>query len=299
MDISPPPPTPRPQAAGILLAGTLMAASAALWIRNLPEVPPMMIGFVRVAGAALLFLPLFIRQWRQRRPAWREFRYSLAAGAALALHFATWITSLRYTTVAHSVLLVATHPVFVIAISLLLLRLPVRRNQIAGAAIAMLGVVTIHWLAAGDVLAARPEANPALGNLLALLGGLFAAVYLLLGQAARRSLSTILHVEATYATAAVLLLLFSALAGQVSLPKPGADWLFLGLLVLLPTAGGHTIFNWGVRHLGAPVVSLFGLLEPLESALLALLFLGEAVGLATLAGGAIIITGLAVAVRRG
>ncbi len=119
------------------MLGSLMASSAAIWIRYLPGVSPLVIGYVRVGGAALILLPWFwLELVRRGPPAWPELRYSVLAGVALALHFATWIASLRYTTVAHSVLLVATHPMFVIAISLWLLRLPVARNQVVGAAVA-------------------------------------------------------------------------------------------------------------------------------------------------------------------
>jgi len=137
-----------------------------------------------------------------------------------------------------------------------------------------------------------------LGNALALAGGLFAAVYLLLSREARRSLSTVLHVEVTYATAAVVLLLAIIVLRVPPIPLAPGPWLYLGLLILLPTVGGHTIFNWGLRHLGTPLVSLFGLLEPVESALLALLILGEGIGGHTIIGGAAIIGGLVLAVWR-
>ncbi len=265
----------------------------------MPGVSPLTIGYVRVGGAALLLLPWFwLELARQGPPAWRELRYSLLAGVALALHFATWIASLRYTTVAHSVLMVATHPIFVIAISLWLLRVPVARNQVVGAAVALAGVVFIQWQDLGGDSVVGGASAPALGNLLALAGGLFAAVYLLLGRAARQTLSTIMHVEVTYATAAVVLLLMALTFGVPGPPRSSGPWVYLLLLVLLPTVGGHTIFNWGLRHLGAPLVSLIGLLEPVESAVLALLILGEAVPPATAVGAAVIVGGLALAIWR-
>ncbi|MBA7613787.1 MAG: EamA family transporter [Calditrichaeota bacterium] len=285
-------------AAGLVLLGSLMASSAAIWIRFLPEVSPISIGFIRVGGAAIIFFPLFWREWAKRRTSWRDFHYSVLAGVALALHFATWITSLRYTTVAHSVLFVATHPMFVIAISLGILRIPVARNQIVGALVALAGVVFIQWRDLGFAPPGSAGSEPILGNALALAGGLFAAVYLLLSREARRSLCTVLHVEVTYATAAVVLLLATIVLRVPPLPLEPGSWLYLGLLILLPTVGGHTIFNWGLRHLGAPLVSLFGLLEPVESALLALLILGEGIGGHTIIGGAAIIGGLILAVWR-
>ena len=290
--------TPFAFAAGVVLLGSLMASSAAIWIRFLPGVSPISIGFIRTAGAAIIFFPLFWRELGRRRISWRAYRYSVLAGIALALHFATWIASLGYTTVAKAVLFASTHPMFVIAISLGILRIPVARNQIAGALVSLAGVVFIQWQDLGFTPPGGGWSDSTLGNVLALAGGLFAAVYLLLGREARKSLSTVLHVEVTYASAAVVLLLATIVLRVPPIPLATGPWLYLGLLILLPTVGGHTIFNWGLRHLGVPLVSLFGLLEPVESALLALFILGEGIGGHTIIGGAAIIGGLVLAVWR-
>ena len=289
------PAPPFPFTVGVVLCGSLMASSSAIWIRFLPDLSPIVIGFIRVAGATVIFLPWFLREFGRQRPPWHVFRYSVLAGVALALHFATWIASLSYTTVALSVLFVATYPIFVIAISLGILRVPVARNQIIGAGVALSGIVFIQWHSHGaDPSGSLLDGQP-FGNLLALLGGFLAAVYMLFSQEARKSLSTILHVEVTYATAAVVLLLAVLTLGQPPIPLDPGPWLFLGLLILVPTLGGHTIFNWGVHHLGATLVSLMGLLEPVESALLALIFLGEGLPPHTLLGGIIILGGLTLA----
>ncbi len=281
------------------MLGSLMASSAAIWVRFLPGESPIAIAFIRVAGAALLLLPWFWREWRSRGGlSWGELRFSLLAGVALALHFATWIASLQYTTVAHSVLFVATHPMFVIAISVGLLRVPVARNQIVGAMVALAGVAFIQWRDLDFKAPAGLFTGPARGDLLALAGGLFAAVYLLLGREARRNLSTILHVEVTYASAAVVLLAMVLVLRVPLVPPSNSSWIYLALLVLLPTVGGHTIFNWGLRHLGAPLVSLFGLLEPVEAAFLALIILGEGLPATTVLGAGVILGGLGLAVWR-
>ena len=283
-------------ASGIVLLGSLMASSSAIWIRLLPGVSPIFISFVRVTGASIIFFPWFWREWKRKSFGLREFRFSALAGLALALHFVAWIASLSYTSVANSVLFVATHPMFVIAISLTILKLRVNRNQIIGALIALAGVVFIQWRELSFGSSEGILSGESLGNILALLGGFLAAVYLLLSWEARKTLSTMLHVEVTYATASIVLLLVLPFV-RISLTSlPDGSILLLGLLILLPTVGGHTIFNWGVRHIGAPMVSLFGLLEPVESAVLAFIILGEDVPLPTIIGGCIIIGGLVLAV---
>lgn len=278
----------------IVMGGSLMAASAAIWIRFIPEISPLVIGFIRTAGAALLLFPWFRREWRRQALSWRDLRLSVLCGVALALHFATWIASVNRTTVALSVLLVATHPMFVILISSALLHRKVAPNRIAGALLAFGGIVFIQWpyLAAG---AHGVWQGHGLGNLLALAGGFLAAIYFLLGQAARNRLGTIVHVEITYATAGVVLLVALLLAGETPIPLATRPWPYLALLILLPTVGGHTIFNWGLKHLGAPLIALIGLVEPIFSALLALIIFREGLPLATIGGGVIILAGLALA----
>ncbi len=282
----------RTTALWILLLGSMMTSSASIWIRYLPEMPPLMIGALRTGGAALVFLPWVIRQWSVRQPQWKYLRLSILAGIALALHFATWITSLQHTTVAHSVLFVSTNPIFVIAITWGLLRQKVRTAQIAGTAIAILGMVFIQW----RNLATAAGQDGTWGNLLALMGGLFAAIYLVIGKQARQELGTLIHVEVTYLTASVVLFMAAYGTGNAILPATTGEAIFILLLILLPTIGGHTIFNWGLKPLGVPVVSLFGLLEPIEAALLAFIILGEFVPLYTILGGMIILAGLGVAV---
>ncbi|MEE9464648.1 MAG: DMT family transporter [Candidatus Neomarinimicrobiota bacterium] len=284
----------RSTAVSIVLSGILMAASSAIWIRFIPEISPFVIGFIRVTGAALIFYPWFRREWRRQDLGWRDLRVSIWCGVALALHFATWIASVNRTTIALSSLLMSTHPMFVILISVGVLRLPVARNQITGALIASGGIVFIQWpyLAGGDGGLLQGHAW---GNMLALSGGLFLAIYFLLGQAARHRLGTIIHVEITYAAAGVLLLMAALIAGEVPVPLASRPWPFLALLILLPTVGGHTILNWGVKHLGAPLLSLFGLLEPVLSALLALLILREGIPPMTIIGGGVILAGLVLA----
>ena len=107
---------PRSLALLILMAGSIMASSSVIWIKFLPDASPLMIGFVRTLGAALIFLPFFLADYRTYRPLPKDFIYSCLSGVALAVHFAAWIASLRYTTVAQSVLFVATSPTFEILV---------------------------------------------------------------------------------------------------------------------------------------------------------------------------------------
>ncbi|MCF7901883.1 MAG: EamA family transporter [Candidatus Marinimicrobia bacterium] len=279
------------QAALVVVFGTQLASTGALWIRLVPDLSPIVVGWYRVFGAGLFFLPFFIRQRRRQPFVARSFRYSLLAGIALALHFALWISSLYFTSVSNSVLLVATHPIFVAILARFVFRLPLARQVIWGIALAFVGTTIIQWHALGD------EAG-FWGNMMALGGGLFAALYFLFSHRSREILNTIDHVVVTYLAAAVILFSWAVIGGYRLVPVSWEEVIFLALLILLPTVGGHTIFNWGVKQLGPTRVSLLMLLEPPESAFLAFLFLGELVAPTTWFGGSIILFGLFLALKR-
>jgi drug/metabolite transporter (DMT)-like permease len=289
---------PRPLALGILMAGSIMASSAAIWIKFLPDTSPLTMGFIRTVGAALILLPFFLADYRIHRPLPKDFIYSILSGLALAMHFATWIASLKYTTVAQSVLFVATAPVFVIIITIGILKRPVSWRRIIGGLIAVAGIIVVQYPNLGES-AVGGDSQRTLGNILALGGGLMAAIYIMLNQRARRKLTTMLHIEVAYVTAGLVLLVMALFSGHKLIPAASDQWIYLGLLILLPTVGGHTIFSWVLKHLDATLVSQFNLLEPVLATLLAFIVFGEAVGGATLIGGAVILTGLALAIRRG
>ena len=280
-----------PQAALVVLFGTLLASSGALWIRLVPDLSPIVVGWYRVFGAGLFFLPFFLRKRSGKSLVLKNFRYSFSSGIALALHFALWISSLYYTSVSNSVLLVATHPIFVAILARFVFRLPLSRQEIWGIALALVGTTVIQWNAFGD------DAN-FWGNMLALGGGLFEALYFLFSHRSREILNTIDHVVVTYLTASVILFGWALGNGDRLIPQTGTEVLFLALLILLPTIGGHTIFNWGVKQLGPTRVSLLMLLEPPESAFLAFMFLSEGIAPTTWVGGCVILTGLYLALKR-
>lgn len=288
---------PRYLALLTLLCGVTMGSSAAIWIKLLPDASPLMIGFIRTLGAALIFLPFFLADYHTHRPLPRDFIYSCFSGLALALHFATWITSLKYTTVAQSVLFVATAPIFVIVITIWFLKRPVSLRRIVGGLVAVVGMVVVQYPNLSHS-AIGGDSQRTLGNLLALAGGFMVAIYIILNQQARRKLTTMLHIEVTYVCAGLALLLMALFSGHKLTPTASDQWLYLALLILLPTVGGHTIFSWALKHLDATLVSQFNLLEPLQAALLAFVVFGETVDGATLIGGAVILFGLTMAMQR-
>lgn len=278
-----------------LAVGVLAVSGASILIRA-ATAPPAVIAFWRLALTALLLgLPAAWRHPRTDWPRGAEWRACAASGAALALHFVSWIASLRYTTVAASVLLVTLHPVVVLAAEALLLREPAAPSRVLGAALALAGTAVI---AAGDLSLAGPALA---GDLLAVLGAACMAAYLLIGRRVRQRLPVLVYATVVYGAAALLILAGLAAAGVPVLGYGAREYALFLALALLPTVMGHTVFNWVLAYLPASVVSVAILGEPVGAALLAWLVLGERPGPRVLWGGAAILAGvlLAVGVRVG
>ena len=275
----------------ILLAGIAAISTAAVLIR-FAEAPALVIAAWRLGLAAAVLLP--IELWRSRRlPARAELGWCALSGFLLAAHFAAWIASLSYTSVASSVVLVTTNPIFVGLASRWFLKEPLSRRTAWGIAVGFAGTVVVAW---GD-FGAGPA--PLVGDALALVGALAASAYLLAGRAARRQLGLGAYAAWTYSFAAAFLLAAALAAGLPLGPYPPATVGALVLLALVPQLVGHTTLNWALGHLPAATVAVVILGEPVGASLLAFGLLGEVPSSATLAGGACILAGIWLALDSG
>lgn len=217
----------------------------------------------------------------------KDLGWCLLSGLFLALHFATWVTSLFYTTVASSTVLVSMQPLFVMAGSHFLYRerVPALGLVAAGLAIAGSGLI-----GGGDIRAGREFL---LGDVLAFAGAAMVAGYVLIGRRLRQRLSLLGYTVPVYGFCSLLLFAMCGLAGQAVSGFPGRDWLLFVALAVVPTIGGHTLYNYCLRYLPAHVVSVASLGEPVGASLLVLAFLGEVPALTTVAGGALALGGIA------
>lgn len=239
----------------------------------------------RLALAALLLAPGWTRPLGGRA----GLPFALAAGGFLALHFAFWITSLSYTSVAASTALVTTNPVWVTLLGWWLFGERPSFLTLLGVGVALLGGVLIGL---GDSEGGG-GANP-------LLGAVAASCYFLLGrEAQRRGLSTWAYVRVAYTAAALLLLPLPYLFGGGYGGYPLEVYAYLLLMALLPQLVGHTSFNWATRHIPPVLVTLAILFEPVGASLLAYLLFGELPGSQVLLGALILLVGVALAVVGG
>ncbi|MFD5320509.1 DMT family transporter [Streptomyces sp. NPDC127098] len=270
---------------GISASGPLTAATAA---------PALAIAFWRNALAVAGLLPALLRRRgvlaELAGVSRRTLLLSLAAGAALAAHFGLWLPSLRLTSVASSVALVTTTPLW----TTLLLRLLGHRPATGvwlGSAIAFVGVV----LLTGVDLAVSADAL--VGDALALGGGIAGAAYVLLGAEVRRTTSTTAYTLLCYGTTTALLLPVCLLAGAALGGYSGETWLKLLAITVVAQLLGHSLLNRVVRGLGPAVTSTATLLETPGAVLIAALALGQLPPVAAYPALAVILAGLALVIR--
>jgi drug/metabolite transporter (DMT)-like permease len=271
----------------ILFLGVLFASFGSLFSR-MADAAPLAIAFYRMLFTSLIVAPVALIKCKEELNSLgrREIVASLVSGVFLALHFYTWITSLFYTTVASSTVLVTTHPLFVVIGSYLILKEKISAKAIFAGLVALGGVVFIGW---GDFQIGQ---KALLGDFLAVCGAIMVAGYMLIGRKLRQSLSVISYIFLVYSSSTVILFILS-LATATPLSSFSANtWLLFLALAVVPTIGGHSLFNWVLAYLPAPVVSISILGEPIGATLLALVFLGQIPSLTMLIGGSIILTGL-------
>jgi drug/metabolite transporter (DMT)-like permease len=276
----------------LVLIGLGAVSSAAILIK-LCAAPPFTIAAYRLTIAAIVFVTAtLLREGSPLRPfSRRQLAIAVASGGFLCLHFATWITSLRYTSVASSVVLVQTAPIFVALGSYVLLRETPRPLTGVGILLAFLGGFVI----AGNDRGSSPETLR--GDLLALAGAIGAAGYWVAGRRLRTTIGILPYAAVVYTTAAILLTALAVATGARLWPYPRHTLLLLFLIGMVPQVIGHTSFNYGLRFLSASVVSVLVLGEPVGATLLAYFILGEPVSAMKAAGGITILLGVYLAAR--
>ncbi len=270
----------------VLSVGLVAVSLAAIFIR-LADTNPLIVAAYRMALASLALLPWSLPALRRAKFTRANTLYAVLAGFFLGLHFVTWISSLAYTSVAASVSLVASQPLWVALLGWLFAGL-------APSFLTLLGVVTA---VAGGALIGFGDfgsgAAPLLGDALAVTGAVAGAAYFLLGRAAQRQgLSLNAYVGVAYGVAAVFLLPLPWFAG-VSYGGYSAETLvWVVLLALIPQLVGHTGINYALRYLSPTLVATAVLLEPVGAVLLAVLVFAEFPSWVTVVGAAVLLAGV-------
>ncbi len=277
----------------ILLVGVLSVSFAAIFIR-LAEAPPLVIATYRLTIAAVILIPIASIKSRvslKQLPR-HDWLLILLSSVFMALHFGLWITSLSYTSIASSVILVTSHPAFVAVISYFLWGERLNKLTIGGIVVALLGVIFINY--GGFTLS--PQAI--LGDLLALIAGFAMGAYLLIGGQLRARIDILSYLTIIYTGAAVILLITTLLSGYNLSGYSPLTYTMMILLALVPQLIGHSCLNLAVRLIPVTFVSVAILGEPVGATLLGYIILGETPTLNDIAGGILILGGIFIVLRR-
>jgi drug/metabolite transporter (DMT)-like permease len=274
-----------------LCIGIFAISTASIFIK-LCEAPALIIAAYRMMLASLMLMPFacYKKTWR----GWEknDRRWFLLSGLFLSLHFAFWIASLKYTSVASSVVLVTTHPIFVGIGSWLFLKEQMEMTLVLGIALSVLGSGLIGY---GDRIWSK---EALMGDGLALLGAIAVSGYLLVGKKMRKNQELFSYIFPVYSTAGLILILLSLIFQKSFWGYSPSTYLYLFLLALIPQLIGHTTFNWALKYLPASIVAIAILGEPVGSTILAYFILNEGLTVWKILGGISIFAGILFALEK-
>lgn len=278
----------------VLLFGVLAISTSAIFVK-LSDAPAPIIATYRLVFSVVLTLPLLI--WnrgaiqeigRMTKKAWW---LCVLSGAFLASHFLLWFESLNYTSVASSTVLVTLQPLFAFIGGYFFFQERIRPLALMGGVLAIVGSFVIAW---GDF---QIGGMALLGDALALLGAITVTGYWLVGQFIRQYLSSFSYTLVVYSVTSLLLIGYDLALGYPLVGYSTQDWGWFFCLALFPTLLGHSLLNWVIKWLNTTTISMGILGEPIGTAILAYIILGEVVTLPQWIGGLIIIGGIFLFIR--
>ncbi len=279
-----------------LAVGVLSMSTGAIFVRYAQhETASLTIAAYRMGIAfVVVLIPTLVSHRRELQSlTYRDGQLAATSGFFLAIHFATWIYSLEITSVAISVVMVNTTPLWVGLLTPLMTGERLSRTTILGIAISVIGAVTIGCGLQSD----GHLSNDLLGGTLATIAAVGLAVYLLIGRNLRRRHSLGVYVTVCYGSAAGYLCLAAIVTGQQVAGFSPSTWWYLIGLALVSQILGHTTNNWVLRFFSASMIAVALLGEPVCATLLAYFLFDETLTAAQVGGGALILVGIYLVAR--
>lgn len=271
----------------IVIIGVLFVSFSSILIR-LSNAPSLIIATYRLAITTLLVLPSFMMKGKGELSTFdrKSLLLSMFSGVFLAFHFATWITSIKYTSIASSTILVNTHSIFVVLATYLVLKDKVSRKALLSMGITIIGSIII---ASGDF---GVGTNVFYGDMLAIMGAFFVAGYMIIGRMLRQKMSATLYTFVVYLSCTITLLLLDAVTSTQLYPYALREWFIFAGLAVFCTILGHSIFSWSLAYVKPTFLSTAVLGEPVFASLWAILLFGEIPSLWQVIGSAVILYGI-------
>jgi drug/metabolite transporter (DMT)-like permease len=270
-----------------ILIAVIAVSFSAIFIRW-SDAHPLVIATYRMGITCLILLPLVVSRYKDefKNIHKEDLIFMVVIGMVLALHFGTWITSLKETSVASSVILVTSHPLFVAIISHYIFREKLKTIGYVGIIIAFFGIII---LTVGDLDLGGSNFR---GDILALIGSIAAGTYILGGRKARRSVPLVPYVFIVYSICTICLLAASIIISAPLYPLPLREYELFILMAIVPTILGHTFYNYALKFVKAQIISVSLLGEPIASSILAYILLSEPAPQLTIIGGCLILPGI-------
>lgn len=267
--------------------GVLAVSTSAIFVR-LADAPSSIVALYRLVFAVLLMLPLVLIKFRHElgNISKRDLLLSTASGIFLALHFILWFESLNHTSVASSVVLVTTQPIWAFIGGYLFFKERFTSGAVISLVIAFVGSVIISW---GDF---QISGMALFGNFLALMGAIAVTGYFLFGQTVRQRLTLIPYTFIVYGISSITLIIYNLILNEPFTGYTTDTWLYFLALAIIPTFFGHTLFNWAIKWVNASTITMGILFEPVGASILAFFLLDELVTWSQFLGGVIVIFGL-------
>jgi drug/metabolite transporter (DMT)-like permease len=280
--------------------GIVAISFAAIFIKFCDDVPSLMIATYRLTLSSIVLLSIAkVRGIRFSSLSRRQLLLGMLGGLFLSLHFWLWISSLKFTSVASSVVLVTTNPIFVGLFSYLLFKERQPPELIVGIILSFSGSII---LAIGDSgLRGLSVQNRSflLGDTLALLGAIMVSGYLMVGSHLREEMDVLSYVSIVYGFSAALLLATSLCLGIPFTGYKASSYFYMGLLAVVPQLIGHTAINWALKHLKTSMVAITILGEPIGASILAYIIFHETIRSSQGVGIVLIFLAIIVASRKG
>nr|WP_312578303.1 DMT family transporter [Sedimentibacter sp.] len=272
----------------LVFAGVLFTSLSSIIIR-LSQAPSLVISFYRMLFTVmLLFIPVMLKERKSIKGInKKDFILCIISGVFLALHFASWIASISMTTISNSTILVSCSPIFVSLANFFILKEHFTSKMLTGLLMSIVGTVIIALGSSGG-----STSSMMLGNILAFMGAVFVAGYLVIGGIVRKNLSAGVYVFIVYSASIVTLFFMCILTQTPIYPYSPKEFLLFLALAFFCSILGHTVYNYLMRYISATMISVSTLCEPIFASVLALIIFKEIPSVYTIVGGVIILSGV-------
>lgn len=272
----------------LVVVGTFFTSLSSIIIK-FSEAPSLVISAYRMLFTSLMLLvPVIMKKHNEfKNISKKEYILCIISGIFLALHYATWISSIKLTTIANSTILVSCSPIFVALANYLITKEKINKKMTLGIALSLIGTLIIALGSSGYA-----GTNAIIGNILAFLGAVFVAGYLVIGGVVRKNMSALIYVFIVYLASTIVLFAMCIATKTPLYPYAPQEFMLFVALAFFCSILGHTVYNYMVKYVSSTLISVSTLSEPIFASVLALLIFREIPSLYTLVGGIIIIIGI-------